>query len=260
MKKQKNVNKLKQTFTPLIFLTLLILSFSCRDDTRQPDDLDQQQMNQQDTLENRQVEVRAYTGDITGMNTMEDEQAVTGNVAIRIEGDLVRFTINAQNVAPDMMHRQFLIATGNNTTCPGPNADANNDGIVDMNEVAGDTEQLQMIPLHMGPSTLERNVSTYPRSNINGELQFSRTTSLDSIRTAVREGYGVQDFDFSNYVYIIQGIAGEVTLQQTVQREEDFPAHETGEVNIDHTEEGDISPHETVPVGCAVLTETEVTD
>lgn len=260
MKKRKNDHKLKKILNPIIFLALLILGFSCRDDTRQPDDLDQQQINQQDTLENRQVQVRAYTGDITGMNTMGEEPEVTGNVAIRVEGDLVRFTISAENLAPDMMHRQFLVATGNSTTCPGPNADANNDGIVDMNEVAGNAEQLQMIPLHMGPSTLERNVSTYPRSNINGELQFSRTTSLDSIRTAVREGYGVQDFEFSNYIYIIQGIAGEVTLQQTVQREEDFPAHETGEVNIEHTEEGDISPHDTVPVGCAVLTETEVTD
>lgn len=260
MNKQKTDHKLKKTFAPLIFLALLILSFSCRDETRQVDDLDQQQMDQLDTLENRQVQVRAYTGDITGMNTMGEEPEVTGNVAIRIEGDLVRFTINAQNVAPDMMHRQFLVSTGNNNSCAGPDADKNNDGIVDMNEVAGDTEELQMIPLHMGPSTLEKNVSTYPRSNINGEIQFSRTTSLDSIRTAVREGYGVQDFDFSNYIYIIQGIAGEVTLQQTVQREEDFPAHETGEVDLEQTKEGDISPHDSVPVGCAVLEETDVTN
>lgn len=244
MKKQGFNLKIKEIITPLLFLALLILSFSCRNDNRQPDDLNDQQMNQQDTLENRQVQVRAYTGDINGMNTIGDAEEVTGNVAVRIEGDLIRFTITAENVAPDMMHRQFLVApgTGNATSCPGPNADANNDGIVDMNEIAGNASELQMIPLHMGPSTLERNVDTYPRSNINGELQFSRTTSLDSIRTAVREGYGVQDFDISNYVYVIQGVAGDVTLQQTVQREENIPVQET------------------VPVGCAVLEETEVTD
>lgn len=244
MKKQKIDHKKNKIITPVFFLAFLILSFSCRNDNRQPDDLEEQQINQQDTLENVQVQVRAYSGDITGMNTMQDESAVTGNITVRIEGDLVRFTVSAENLAPDMMHRQFLVAsgTGNKPTCPGSNADANNDGIVDMNEVAGNSNEIQMIPLHMGPSTLQRNVDTYPRSNINGELQFSRTTNLDSIRTAVREGYGVQDFDISNYIYIIQGVPGNVTMQQTVQREEDIPANET------------------VPVGCTILEETGVTN
>lgn len=244
MKKQKIDHKKKRIITPIFFLAFLILSFSCRNDNRQPDDLEEQRLNQQDTLENVQVQVRAYSGEIAGINTMGEETAVTGNIAVRIEGDLVRFTVTAENLAPDMMHRQFLVASGmgTNTTCPGPNADANDDGIVDMDEIAGNANELQMIPMHMGPSTLERNVDTYPRSNINGELQFSRTTHLDSIRTAVREGYGVQDFDISNYIYIIQGVPGNVTLQQTVQREENIPANET------------------VPVGCAVLEETEVTN
>ncbi len=244
MKQQENYQKFTKAITPLLFSAILILSFSCRNENRQQDDLEEQQMNQQDTLENTQVQVRAYTGDISGMNTMGDETEVTGNVAVRIEGDLIRFTITAENLAPDMMHRQFLVASGSGetTNCPGPDADANNVDIVDMNEIAGNAEELHMIPLHMGPSTLERNVDTYPRSNINGELQFSRTTSLDSINTAVREGYGVQDFDITNYIYIIQGVAGEVTLQQTVQRDQDIP------------------PQETVPVGCAVLEETEVTE
>lgn len=109
-----------------------------------------------------------------------------------------------------------------------------------MNEISGNVNELRMLPLNMGPSILERDVDTYPRTNMNGEMQFLMTTSFASTETAFRDAYGMQEFNISNSVYLVQGVSGNVTLQQTVQREQNIP------------------PQQTVPVGFATLEETEV--
>lgn len=239
--KTKNYTVIKRLVLPFLLLNFIFMILSCKNESREQ--LERNRQIYPDTISDREVEVKAYTGNISSINTTANKEAgVTGNIAIRIEGDLVRFTVTAENLAPDMMHRQFLLTAGQegNLNCPGQNADANKDGIIDIKEFTQASTGVNVIPLHMGPSTLETNVDTYPKTNINGEMYFSRTTNLDSLRTSVNSDYGIDDIDWSQMIYVVQGIPGDVTLQQTVQSDQD------------------ISAQQTVPVGCARLEETRV--
>lgn len=233
--RSKKLNKLLMLF---ILAGITAFSTSCRNETT----TDEQEFDTTvtDTVADEQVEVRLFEGDISTINQDTNfGTEVTGNVGLRVEGDLMRISVYAEGLAPDMMHLQHLLtsANGQDTECPGSDADANNDGIIDVTEVTSEERGFRIIPLNMGPSTLEVNVDTYPRSNINGALQFERTLSLDSLKIAVREEYGMQDLDFTNFTYVIQGVAPEADLPATVQSVANVPAYAS------------------VPVGCAELEE-----
>ncbi|MCM4160793.1 hypothetical protein FHG64_00325 [Antarcticibacterium flavum] len=224
----------------LIFLGAILVFSSCKDENRGREVDDPVQTNMAtDTLATQQVEVRNFTGDITSINTETNAGTeVSGTVNLRVEGSLMRIVVTAEGLAPDMMHMQHLqTAETGSTQCPGQNADANNDGIVDVTEVSNSDRGIHMIPLHMGPSSLEPNVDTYPRTNVNGELQFQRTISLDSLRTAVQEEFGMQDVDFTQFSYVIQGVAQDSKIPQTVQSVSGVEAYAS------------------IPVGCAKLEE-----
>lgn len=230
--------KIKNIHYKKVFLWFLIISgttlYSCKNTNEREVDVDTEQ-TEVDTIADRQVEVRAFTGEIKPINNTNDSN-VSGEIAMRVEGDLMRFHVTAEGLAPDMMHLQYLITsqTGDETQCPQTveetalTANQNNRG----------TEQkIRRIPLHMGPSSLELDVDTYPRTNENGELQFTRTVSLDSLRTAVRTEYGIQDLDFTKFTFVIRG------LPDTAP---DLP--------------GRPDSLQKVSVGCAKLQETAVTD
>lgn len=231
----------RKAIIPFFILGMIVLLFSCRNENREADDIQMQEMEADTvTTTTREVESRTYNGNITALNTNANaDTEVSGNVELLVEGDLMRIMVTAEGLAPDMMHMQHLQtpARGQATNCPGADADENNDGIVDVTEVTPDAEGVYMIPLHMGPSSLEMNVNTYPRTNVNGELQFTRTISVDSLRNAVSEEYGMQELDFTDFTYIIQGVAEDASVPQSAQSAADVPLHQS------------------IPVGCAKLEE-----
>jgi hypothetical protein len=241
MKKEIYSGELFKSHYLLIILGAALIFSSCRDENRarEVDDPIQMDGTTTDTVSSQQVEIRNFTGDITSLNTETNTGTeVTGTVNLRVEGELMRIVVTAEGLSPDMMHMQHLQTSETGETgCPAQDADANNDGIVDVTEVSSTERGIYMIPLHMGPSSLELNVDTYPRSNVNGELQFQRTISLDSLRTAVRQEYGMQDVDFSRFTYVIQGVAQDADVPQTVRSVS----------NVDS--------HASIPVGCARLEE-----
>lgn len=233
---------LKKAVMPFFIISMLILFSSCRNENREADDIQMQEMEADTVMSTttREVESRTYNGNITAINTSANTGTeVSGNVELLVEGDLMRIFVTAEGLAADMMHMQHLQTPGRGqaTNCPGEDADGNNDGLIDVTEISQDSEGIYMIPLHMGPSSLEMNVSTYPRTNVNGELQFTRTISLDSLRNAVSEEYGMQELDFSDFTYIIQGVAEDASLPQSAQSASDVPLHQS------------------IPVGCAKLEE-----
>jgi hypothetical protein len=220
-------------------LEQLVVLASCRDENRGREVDDPIQMDGTTDTITQQVQIRNFTGDIASLNTDANAGTeVTGTVNLRVEGELMRIVVTAEGLSPDMMHMQHLqTSETGDTSCPGQDADANNDGIVDVTEVSASERGIYMIPLNMGPSSLELNVDTYPRTNINGALQFQRTISLDSLRTAVREEYGLQDVDFTRFAYIIQGVAQDADIPKSVQS---VP---------------EIDSYASIPVGCAELVE-----
>lgn len=236
--------KVRKALIPFLIISLLILMFSCRNEneSREADDMQMQDMETDTvtTTNTSQVETHTYTGDITSINTSANaDTEVSGNVELLVEGDLMRIIVTAEGLAPDMMHMQHLQtpARGQATSCPEQDDDANNDGLIDVSEISPNAEGIFMIPLHMGPSSLEMNVGTYPRTNVNGELQFSRTVSLDSLRSAVSEEYGMQELDFTDFTYVIQGVAENASIPQSAQSASNVPVHQS------------------IPVGCAKLEE-----
>lgn len=240
MKRKDELLKIFRTYNFLLFLGVVLVFSSCKDENRGREVDDPIRMdNTTDTVTTGQAEVRNFTGDIQAINTDANaETEVTGTVNLRVEGELMRIVVTAEGLSPDMMHMQHLqTAETGETGCPGQDADANNDGIVDVAEVSGSERGIRMIPLHMGPSSLEINVDTYPRSNVNGELQFQHTLSLDSLRTAVREKYNMQDVDFTSLTYVIQGVAQDADIPQSVQ-----PL-------------SGVDGYASIPVGCAKLEE-----
>lgn len=223
-----------------LFCFLVVITTSCKDENRGREVDDPVQMDPAtDTISSHQAEVRNFTGDIKSINTNANEGTeVTGTVNLRVEGELMRIVVTAEGLSPDMKHMQHLqTAETGETGCPAKDADANNDGYVDVAEVSGSERGIYMIPLHMGPSSLDLNVDTYPRTNVNGELQFQRTISLDSLRTAVRAEYGMQDVDFARFTYIIQGVEQDADIPQTVQSV------------------SGVDSYASLPVGCAKLEE-----
>lgn len=237
-------SKLSNLITSLAAFSLLIVitvfSGSCRNEQRQQD---QQQMDSETEIDTLvYAEPRAYRGEISSLNKeFNDGNEVSGTVAMRIERGIMRINVFVEGVEPEMMHLQHLQASEEaETECPGPDADENNDGIIDVMEITDDPEGVKMIPLNMGPSSLEVDVSTYPRANVNGEIQFETHVHVDSLRTAVREEYGIENVDFTKFTYIIQGVSPDAAIPVST-------------VTI-----GDIYPYATVPVGCAVLEEIDV--
>lgn len=233
---------LKQTVG--IFITAVLLSFtgSCKNENKEGEIIEADPTTEIDTIANRQVQVRTFEGNLGTLNKEANGgEEVTGVVSLRVEGDLMRIRVNAEGLDPEMMHLQHLQTsqTGQDVNCPGGNADANNDGIIDVAEVSGEATGLRIIPLNMGPSSLEVNVDTYPKSNINGALQFERTISYDSLQTAVRETYGIDSLDFTKFTYIIQGVNPEGSkIPQSAQTVANVPTYAS------------------IPVGCAKLVET----
>lgn len=239
MKEQRFVTQRKKFFLPVFMLSVFLAFASCRNEGNERQDRQMDLDRTNDTVATRQVEPRVFRGDISGVNTQANEGSeVTGTVELRVEGSLMRIVVNAEGLAGEMMHMQYLQTSENGTTnCPGADADINQDGVIDDNEITNRDRGVYRIPLHMGPSTLQMDADSYPFTNINGTMQFNRTISLDSLRTAVRQEYGIQELDFTDFTYVVQGIAETQNMPESVESG-------TG-----------LARNATIPVGCAKLEE-----
>lgn len=194
-----------------------------------------------DTTADIESEPKAYRGEISSLNKELVPGEISGRVAMRIEMGVMRINVYAKGLESNMMHLQHLQASEKGETeCPGPDADKNNDGILDVTEITDDPEEVKMVPLNMGPSSLKVDVPTYPRSNVNGEIQFETYVHIDSLRIAVREEYGIENVDFTNFTYILQGVPEDASIPGTAVTIENIPAYKT------------------IPIGCAVLEEIDV--
>jgi len=228
------LNKIFNPVGVLLLMGILMSGISCKQNTREDNDrLENTPVDTTQTI--REVEPRAFTGEIRSVGGNDNN--LTGEIAIRIEGDLMRFDITAEGLAPDMMHMQYLIVSqsGDETQCPGSVEDLTSTE-ADNGTTAASGTTLR-IPLHMA-GTLDLQSDTYPRTNINGELQFSHVISLDSLRQSVRNEYQIQELDFTKYTFVIRGIPDTQSSKASVRGS-------TGSV-------------ENTPVGCARLQETVI--
>lgn len=150
-----------------ILLTTCLLTFllSCGSDN---DDNEEEQDRQEEV--NQETE-GFYETSLVPLNTGLAGSTV-GSFRMRILGDEVRVLGEVQN-SPRVFHRQF-IHTG--STCPGPGADTNLDGVLSFNESLQITGQA-LIPLDRNLSTQSAG-SIFPVPGALGNYIYTANTSL----------------------------------------------------------------------------------
>ncbi len=109
---------------------------------------------------------------------------------------------------------------------PVQDADANGDSIVDLIETR-EYSGVTMIPFHDNPVSMEIKAETYPQADAQGNLNYSAVVSMTELTSAVQEKFGVENFDFSNFVVYVHGVGDETTLPESVESLPDVPAKVT---------------------------------
>lgn len=197
----------------------------------------QQQQEETDGVDDMAIEettemadqVTMYRGEIQNMNFASQEgQSIDGTVTVTVNDDVATVDIEAYSLPPGMMHLQHFhgFENGNEATCPAEDADANDDGIIDLIETR-ESAGITMIPLHDDPLNLEIKTETYPQAGENGDLKYTTSFSVSEMKNAVQEKYGLQDFDFNDFVLFIHTVNEAQELPETVQSLPNVPAHVT---------------------------------
>jgi len=194
-----------QSFAAIIIL-LLIIAASCG-----------QQMEEEPTV---------YTAELSSLNQNITDQPVTGSLTVSVKGDSATIELNVSSAAPNIMHLAHLhgYEDGSEAKCPAfPEADNNNDSIVDLIETR-DYSGITMIPFHDDPVSLEIKTDTYSKADAQGNLNYSKVVSMQALSSAVREKFGIENFNFDNFVVYIHGVSQDTTLPESVQSLPDVPA------------------------------------
>ena len=174
-------------------------------------------------------EVTIFRGELQNMNFAQQEgQSINGTITVTVNDDVATVEVEAYSLPPNMMHLQHFhgFESGNEAKCPGTDADANGDGVIDLLETR-ESAGITMIPLHDNPLNLEIKTETYPKAGDNGDFKYTTSFSISEMTNAVQEKYGLQDFDFNNFVLFIHTVNEAQNLPETVQSLPDVPAHIT---------------------------------
>lgn len=171
-------------------------------------------------------EAKIYTAELNSLNQNITDQPVSGSLTIRVQGDKATIELKVSSLAPNMMHLAHLhgYEDGSEASCPSlPDADKNEDGIVDLIETR-DYSGITMIPFHDEPASLKIKTETYSKSDAQGNYTYSKVVSMTELSSAVKEKFGVEDFNFDDYVVYVHGVSDQATLPESVQSLPDVPA------------------------------------
>lgn len=171
----------------------------------------------------------AYTAKINEINAGLTKKKVAGQASFIVKDDQLYITIIVKGLPPSMMHLQhihgFKVAT-KKASCPGPDADANGDGVVGLIE----THQysgVTRIPFNAAPVELEIKSESYPVANKSGLLTYQMHVPLNSLTSAIQGEYDINGLSLEDRVIYIHGVPEETSLPETVQSLPGVPAHVT---------------------------------
>ena len=170
----------------------------------------------------------SFTATLLPMNESVAGSTPSGGAQVQVQGDSVVFQVTAAGLPPEIMALQHLhgFADGSPARCPGGDADANGDGLVDLMEteaLAGVT----MIPFHADPASLEIQAETYPSTDADGAYTYRQVVSLAGLQSALESRFGSGDLAVGNRVIFIHGVPSDTDLPESVQSLDDVPAHVT---------------------------------
>jgi len=107
----------------------------------------------------------AYRANLRTLNSSD----VRGRANMTLEGDQLKVTINARGYEANKLHVQHIhgFANKQNSVCPSPSADINNDGVVDL---------VEGLPSY-GPILL--NFEPFPTADSKGSVNFQNTYTVN---------------------------------------------------------------------------------
>jgi hypothetical protein len=226
------INYVKNHYN-LLALLFLMLVMACKTDRK-----DQETVEDDAAPEISTSTIKLYQANVTALNPSLYDEPVSGLFSINIIGNTVTFKLDASNLPPNMMHLMHLhgFENGDNANCPSMEADANNDGIIDLIETR-DFSGITMIPMNENPSDLDILEQTYPSADSEGNVTLETMVNLNELGQAVQDNYGLSVLEFDDMVFYIHSVPENTSLPNTVESLPDVPARVTvpiacGEVNL----------------------------
>lgn len=169
-----------------------------------------------------------YVAELMPLNATSPDLTVGGTVTFTVDAGQLMITTTADGLAPRIMHMQHYhgFPGGDAATCPLPPADTNGDGYIDLIEtepMAGTT----MVPLHEDPASLTIASDTYPTADESGAVRYQQGVSIDRLRQALGDKFGIPELELEKRVVFLHGVAPDTGLPASVQSLPGVPAQMT---------------------------------
>lgn len=191
-------------------------------------------------------DMMTMTAELSALNTsVANVGTATGTATFTIDGDHLTVEVEASGLAPNMAHAQHIHA---GDVCPGPDADTNNDGFVDVIE---GVPFYGAILLPLDDNLADTAANTFPMADAQGNISYSATASISEIETALGE-----DLALSARHVVQHGVGPNVTVPSTVQSLGDLPAAATVPVNCGQITSGDAGASSTFSVDIQPLNDS----
>jgi hypothetical protein len=161
----------------------------------------------------------AYVAKIKALNSNLTKEHISGQASFVIADGQLNITIVAKGLAPSIMHLQHIHGfkvSGKASSCLGPDADSNGDGIVDLIETH-QSSGVTLIPFNAAPTKLKIKSSSYPVANGNGLLTYQMDVPLDALTSAIQNNYDIGELSLEDRVMYIHGVPEGTSLPETVQ-------------------------------------------
>lgn len=169
-----------------------------------------------------------YVAHLHAMNTAASHADTTGEARFTLDGDKLTIRIHVKGAPPDTVHWQHFhgFKDGQAASCPGPSADANHDGIIDLIET-GKASGTTMVPFISAPASMDVAHGHYPKADTHGDYTYSETVSLQALDAAFAKAFPGQKLDLTRRVVYIHGVPSTTQLPNTVASLGPIPAQVT---------------------------------
>lgn len=169
-----------------------------------------------------------YVAHLQPMNAETAHASTSGEAQFTVDGDKLTIRIKVHGAPADTVHWQHFhgFTDGRAASCPGTDADANHDGIVDLIET-GKASGTTMVPFDSDPAAMDVAHGTYPTADANGDYTYQETVSLKALDAAFAKAFPGQSLDLDHRVVYIHGVPSATHLPATVQSLGPIPAQVT---------------------------------
>jgi hypothetical protein len=169
-----------------------------------------------------------YVAHLQAMNTGTTKTSTTGTARFVVQGDALTIDVRVHGAPPDTVHWQHFhgFTDGQAAACPGTDADANHDGIVDLIET-GKASGTTMVPFDSDPAAMDVAHGTYPKADAHGNYHYHATVSLKALDAAFGKAFQGQQLDLDKRVVYIHGVPSATQLPSSVASLGPIPAQVT---------------------------------